>query len=71
MGSAWEEDRRWQQFSKMPSGLPKLNDVKGGIGYGARLNIGFILLRYDIGYSTNFEKTTRKPIHYFSLGAEF
>jgi len=73
MGSAWEDNNKWQPFASNDAagGLPKLNDVMAGYGFGARLNIGFLLLRYDVAWATDFASTADKPVHYFTLGAEF
>jgi len=71
VGSAWDNTRSWQPFSSGSLGLPKLKDMEGGYGFGARLNLGFLLLKYDLAWSTNSAVNKGKPIHYFSLGAEF
>ena len=70
IGSAWDDDKAWRPFTS-GSFFPKLNDLKAGYGFGARLNMGFILLRYDVAWATDFASTGKRPIHYFSLGAEF
>jgi outer membrane protein assembly factor BamA len=71
VGSAWENDKMWMPFKRGSFGLPKLNDMRAGYGFGARLNLGFILIRYDVAWATDFASSADKPIHYFSLGAEF
>ena len=69
VGSAWDDDKRWQPFGSGSTGF-KLNDLKAGFGFGARMNMGFFLLKYDMAWGTDFDRTS-KPIHYFTLGAEF
>jgi len=46
-------------------------DIVGGYGFGMRANLGIFVLRYDRGWATDFKGLSRKPINYFSLGAEF
>jgi hypothetical protein len=45
--------------------------IAGGYGFGMRANLGIFVLRYDRGWPTDFNGLSRKPINYFSLGAEF
>jgi len=71
VGSAWDNTKLWQPFTVGSLGLFKLKDMEGGYGFGARLNLGFLLLKYDLAWSTNSAINKGKPIHYFSLGAEF
>jgi len=73
MGSAWSKEDAWKPFksNKMGLGSFQLNDIQAGFGFGARLNFGFILLKYDAAWQTDIASTAPKPIHYFSLGAEF
>jgi outer membrane translocation and assembly module TamA len=46
-------------------------DLKGGYGFGMRVNLGFFLLRYDLAQPTDFASHTGGKKNYFSLGAEF
>jgi len=71
VGSAWDNDESWKPFAKGSLGLPRLNDLRGGVGFGLRMNLGFILLRYDVAWQTDYSSTKGKPMHYLSLGAEF
>lgn len=70
IGSAWTNDRAWKPFASRPYGIPKLDDLKAGFGFGLRMNLGYFILRYDFAKPTDFENTG-KAVHYFSLGAEF
>jgi len=71
VGSAWngasnivndfknEGDFRW-------------SDVKTSFGTGMRINLfGFMLLRYDVAWSTNWRRVSDHPRHFFSFGADF
>jgi Tol biopolymer transport system component len=71
IGSAWNENQGWKFVDSIDFTLPSRNHILGGYGIGARLNIGFFLLRYDLAYSTDFVSSSKKPVHYFSLGADF
>lgn len=44
----------------------ELRDLKAGYGFGARVNLGLFLFRYDLAWPTDFAET-RHPIQYFSL----
>ena len=71
IGSAWNNDKAWIPFTAGSFGMPKLNDLRGGVGFGVRLNLGYFILRYDFAKPTNFAQFLGKPVHYFSFGAEF
>jgi len=69
MGAAWDENRKFKGGTS--KGGSRLKDIKAGFGFGARANLGFLVLRYDVGWSTDFDSVSPKPKHYLSLGAEF
>jgi len=71
VGSAWSSNRQWRPFTDGPGLLPRLNQARGGLGFGARVNMGFLLLRYDIAWPTDLVSTQKRPMHYWSLGADF
>ncbi|MBN1155235.1 PD40 domain-containing protein [candidate division KSB1 bacterium] len=68
-GSAWDNDD-FDPFTFSP-GKVQLNDLFMGYGIGARLNLGFFLLRFDVAWTTDFIDHSPKPKYYFSLGPEF
>jgi Tol biopolymer transport system component len=70
LGSAWTNTKAWQGGTS-EGGSSRLKDIKAGFGFGARINLGIFVLRYDAGWKTDFANVSAKPIHYFSLGAEF
>ncbi len=49
----------------------ELDDIKAGIGFGFRLNLGYFVLREDTAWRTTVRGISAKPEHYFALGAEF
>ena len=71
VGSAWDDDKAWRPFISDPDGWLRLNDLLAGFGFGARLNMGFFLLKYDLAWSTDLATIGKKPVHYFTMGAEF
>lgn len=75
IGAAWQGEigkyERFQPFKDSSSRLPTLNDLLMGYGIGARANLGFLLLRLDIAWTTKLSHGASKPRYYFSLGTEF
>ncbi|MDH4223563.1 MAG: DPP IV N-terminal domain-containing protein [candidate division Zixibacteria bacterium] len=69
MGSAWTETKKFKGGTSKDG--TRLKDIKAGFGFGARINLGIFVLRYDAGWKTDFANVSAKPEHYFSLGAEF
>ncbi len=69
MGAAWDDDAKFKGGST-ESGS-HLVGIKSGFGFGARANLGFLLLRYDMAWKTNFRTVEPHTRHYFSLGADF
>jgi Tol biopolymer transport system component len=70
LGGAWNDTKRFKGGTT-ENGNSRLKDIKAGFGFGARINLGIFVLRYDAGWKTDFDKVSAKPRHYFSLGAEF
>lgn len=68
MGAAWEGDEFRGAISE---GGSRLLDLKSGFGFGARVNLGFMLLRYDLAWKTDYRSVYPHTVHYFSLGADF
>ncbi len=69
MGAAWTNDHFKGGTSE--GGRNRLKDIKTGFGFGMRVNLGFLLLRYDLAWSTDFYHVSSKPTSYFSFGADF
>ncbi|MBN1211154.1 MAG: PD40 domain-containing protein [candidate division Zixibacteria bacterium] len=70
MGSAWYDDDFKGGTSQ--NGSSRLVDIKTGFGFGMRANLfGFLLLRYDLAWATDFNSVSDKPTYYFSFGADF
>jgi outer membrane protein assembly factor BamA len=70
VGAAWDNDNF--KGGTTADGRDRLQDIKTGFGFGMRANLlGFILLRYDLAWSTDFADVSHRPTHYFSFGADF
>jgi Tol biopolymer transport system component len=69
IGGAWDESKKFHGGTYQ--GGAKLDDWKAGFGFGARANLGIVVLRFDTAWRTDFATVSAKPILYFSLGAEF
>ena len=70
IGSAWFGDHF--KGGTTEGGHDRLQDIKTGFGFGMRANLlGFVLLRYDLAWTTDFASVSDKPTHYFSFGADF
>jgi hypothetical protein len=70
LGNAWNAD---ETFSPFESGghLFRLNDLKGGIGVGMRLSLGFANLKFDIAKKTDLYDVSTETYYYFTLGTDF
>ncbi|MDF1544570.1 MAG: BamA/TamA family outer membrane protein [bacterium] len=68
MGATWEKDRFKGGSSENGN---HLEDIKSGFGYGMRANLGFIVLRFDQAWGTDFREVSDKPSYYLSIGADF
>ena len=69
-GSAWDNNDLSISVSSR-GGWPQLEDVFMGYGVGARLFLGYFVLRFDVAWTTDLVTSSHKPIYYFSLGPEF
>jgi Tol biopolymer transport system component len=68
IGTTWNGDNL-----RIAEHTPKgwhLRDLQMGFGLGPRLQLGFVVLQWDIAWRTDLLKTT-KAVYYLSLGSEF
>jgi len=68
-GAAWYGDNFKGATSQ--NGPSRLQDIKSGFGFGMRANLGFLVLRYDLAWATDYDSVSDKPTSYFSFGADF
>ncbi|MBN2356570.1 PD40 domain-containing protein [candidate division KSB1 bacterium] len=71
MGLAWDKGDQVKPFVKSPNGFIETRDVFASIGIGARMNLGFLLLRLDLAWPTTLYRTAKSPQVLWSLGADF
>jgi len=74
-GTVWspfEFDKKnvYQPFLKGRKGY-YLHDIKGSIGLGMRLRLGYFSLDFAIAKRTNLQTIQTKPIYHFGLGQTF
>ncbi len=69
IGAAWYDDKF--RGINNEKGKPRLQDLFMGYGLGARMNLGFLVLRFDVAWSSDFISQTLGPYYYFSIGPEF
>ncbi|MCX7836260.1 MAG: hypothetical protein N2450_09385 [bacterium] len=68
IGSVWNKNE-FKGTNLTSNGNVQLNDLKMGFGLGARIYLGFTILKYDLSWRTNWIETST-PYHLLSLGAE-
>ncbi len=68
LGSAW--DRDFNFFTKEGPEGARLDDVLMSFGWGARVNLGMFLLKYDQAWPTDLNNVASGR-HLFSLGVDF
>jgi Tol biopolymer transport system component len=65
VGSVWEENKELELFDNQ-----KMKDLIMGLGFGARINLGYFVLKFDIAWSTDLEDAS-KPSYYLILSPDF
>ena len=58
----------WDSFRASKNGA--LHDLKLGYGFGPRLNLGYVVLRLDIAWSSDLKRNS-KPSYFMSLMEDF
>jgi len=67
--SAWNSDADPVFFSN--KGGFHTESMRMAFGFGARINLGYFVLRYDFGREHRFERGLGKPRHFLTFGPEF
>jgi Tol biopolymer transport system component len=67
--SAWEKGTKPRFFTQ--EGGFHSDDLLFAWGAGARINLGYFILRYDFGRGHNFQHPTGTSQHFVTLGADF
>jgi outer membrane protein assembly factor BamA len=68
-GTGFNRVDGWQPFSS--DGLFTLNQIKASYGFGARLNLGFLIMRFDIAQKTDMNSNIGSAVTTFSIGGDF
>jgi outer membrane protein assembly factor BamA len=68
--SAWEETRKWRAVAA-GGGELRLDDIVASYGAGARLNLGYFVVRYDMAQRTNLSRNVGELRHQFAIGTDF
>lgn len=69
LASAWS-GRDFRFFEEAPNGKTRLADVRAAYGFGARINLGYFILRYDLAQATDLHENLGH-IDFFTLSADF
>ncbi len=70
VGSAWNNSD-FRGTVKYDGENRRLNDILFSSGIGSRMNVGYFILRYDVSWTWDFGSSSSKPMHIFSLGANY
>lgn len=70
IGSAWTEDKAYKFFGKDDVGNTITQDLLIGTGFGARMILFGLPLKFDVAWSYNGEDFS-VPKYYISLGGDF
>jgi outer membrane protein assembly factor BamA len=65
-GAAWREGN-FRGVIETPEGHSTFGSIAMGYGWGARVGLGFALLKFDMAWRNDLYRVTR-PRYYFSLG---
>ena len=68
-GMAWEGSDFDPFYTK--GGFPGFNDLKSGVGFGARMNLGIFIIRVDVAWRNTLRRITGAPRWHIALGPEF
>lgn len=69
-GSAWGDDKSFRLFHKNRDNQFATKDLIIGMGYGVRINLGFLLLKIDTAWRTDLRGFSDN-LYYFSVGQDF
>jgi len=64
IGAAWNNNSDFNAFRDR-----RLDDIVLGFGFGPRVNLGIFVLKFDVAWSTDLDRTG-KPTYYLSIDPE-
>lgn len=71
VGAAWDDTNAFNAFGRDAGGRWHLDDLKASYGFGASLNFGFFIVRWDLAQATDLSRGTRAARGEISFGADF
>jgi Tol biopolymer transport system component len=71
VGAAWDDTDSFKAFGRDPRGRWRLDNLQAAYGFGASLNFGFFILRWDLAQATDLSRGTRAARGELSFGADF
>ncbi len=69
-GTAFNRHDEWRPFADSGSFF-RFDDVFASYGFGARINLGFLILRWDLAQRTDLDRRIGRPISTLTIGAAF
>jgi Tol biopolymer transport system component len=70
-GTAFDRHDSLKPFTTQGDGLFRTEDLFASYGFGVRVNLGFLLLRYDAAQRTDLNENIGQMHHTVILGSEF
>jgi hypothetical protein len=67
--SAWDSGHRSEVL--LDRGRLPYGGLRAAFGFGARINLGYFILRYDYGREHRFKRGLDEPRHFVTFGPEF
>ncbi|MBU1700063.1 MAG: BamA/TamA family outer membrane protein [Candidatus Eisenbacteria bacterium] len=71
LGAAWTEAEHFRAFGTDDQGRRHLEDLRASYGLGASMNLGFLILRWDLAQATDLVRGTRKARGELIFGTDF
>ena len=69
MAAAWEDEFR--PFTRDGTGFVRLRDLQGAYGAGARIGLGYLIVRFDMAQGTDLRGHIGSMRGFFSIGADY
>ncbi|MGD8394634.1 MAG: BamA/TamA family outer membrane protein [Candidatus Eiseniibacteriota bacterium] len=70
-GAAFDRHETFKAFDGSGGGLVKLEDIRASYGIGARLNLGFLIVRWDLAQRTDLSSNLGAAKATFAIGGDF
>jgi outer membrane protein assembly factor BamA len=70
-GTAFDHARDFNAFDGSSGAFVRFEDIAASYGFGARINLGFLILRYDLAQRTDLSENLGSSRSTFAIGADF